>query len=143
VLVESEVSKGVLSLMLFKVLNVVLFLVCGAFIAAQSANPSQPATQASRSSSAGVMLTVRGCLSKTGNTYVILGGTPLRQYRVIGGTVADLKDKQNKIVEVKGLVGQKESGASENGQYGPGSTTGVGYDTIIVKSAKVVVDNCG
>ena len=129
--------------MLFKVLNVVLFLACGAFIAAQSANSDKPATQASTSSSASVMLTVRGCLSKTGNTYVILGGTPLRQYRVIGVTVADLKDKQNKIVEVKGLVGQKESGASENGQYGPGSTTGVGYDTIIVKSAKVVVDNCG
>ena len=83
---------------------------------------------------------------------------PLRQHRaldnrqgtgdddafagVIGGDIAAFKGKENKTVEVTGLVGERESGASTNGQYGPGSTTGVGYDTIIAKSVKVVVDNC-
>src|SRR5215469_7326418 len=108
--------------MRFIVLNVVLFLACGVFVAAQDANSSNPATQNSENSSAKAIQTIRGCLSKTGNMYVILGGTPMRQYRVIGGDIAALKGKQNKVVEVTGPVGQKESGASTNGEYGPGST---------------------
>ena len=67
----------------------------------------------------------------------------MRQYRITGGDIAAFKGKENRTVEVTGLVGEKESGASPNGHYGPGSTTGVGYDTIIAKSVKVVVDNCG
>lgn len=107
----------------------------------QSSNSGDSAQ--SQNSGAKTMQTVRGCLSKTGNTYVILGGTPMRQYRIVGGDIAAFQGKQNKVVEVTGLVGHQESGASTNGQYGPGSTTGVGYDTIIAKSVKVVVDNCG
>lgn len=114
-----------------------------AFVAAQNSNSSSAAAQNRESSGPKTMQTVRGCLSKTGNTYVVLGGTPMRQYRIIGGDIAAFHGKQNKIVEVTGLVGVKESGASTNGQYGPDSTTGVGYDTIVAKSVKVVVDNCG
>jgi hypothetical protein len=128
--------------MRFIAFNIVVFLACGVFVAIQDAHSSNGATQNSESSSAKTSQTVRGCLSKTGSTYVILGGTPMRQYRVIGGDVAALKGKQNKVVEVIGLVGQKEYGAGTNGEYGPGSTTGVGFDTITVKSAKVVMDNC-
>lgn len=124
-------------------LNVALLLACGVFVAAQSANSGNSAGQNGENSSANEVQTVRGCLSKTGNTYVILGGTPMRQYRIIGGDIAAFKGKQNRVVEVTGIVGEKVSGASTNGQYGPGSTTGVGYDTIIAKSVKVVVDNCG
>jgi hypothetical protein len=124
-------------------LNVVLFLACGVFVVAQNPNSRSSGAQNSESSNTKSVQTVRGCLSKTGNTYVILGGTPMRQYRIIGGDIAAFQGKQNKIVEVTGLIGQKESGAATNGQYGPGSTTGVDYDTIIAKSVKVVVDNCG
>ena len=116
------------------VLSVVL-VAGGLLVAAQNPNSGNSGGKATQ--------TIRGCLSKTGNTYVILGGTPMRQYRIIGGDIAAFKGKENKTVEVTGLVGEKESGASTNGQYGPGSTTGVGYDTIIAKSVKVVVDNCG
>ena len=116
------------------VLSVVL-VACGLLVAAQNPN--------SGNSGGKVTQTIRGCLSKTGNTYVILGGTPMRQYRIIGGDIASFKGKENKTVEVTGLVGERESGASTNGQYDRGSTTGVGYDTIIAKSVKVVVDNCG
>ena len=125
------------------VLNVVLLLACGVFVAAQNPKSSNGAAQNTENSSTNTPQTVRGCLAKTGNTYVILGGNPMRQYRIIGGDVAAFKGKQNKIVQVTGIVGQKESGASTNGDYEPGSTTGVGYDTIIAKSVKVVVDNCG
>lgn len=120
-----------------------LMLASVALVTAQNSNSHNSTTQSEENSGAKGMQTVRGCLSKTGNTYVILGGTPMRQYRIIGGDIAAFKGKQDKTVEVTGLVGEKESGASTNGQYGPGSTTGVGYDTIIAKSVKVVVDNCG
>lgn len=123
------------SAVLSVVLLGVVLLACGPFVAAQNPNSGNSGTKTTQ--------TIRGCLTKTGNTYVILGGTPMRQYRIIGGDIAAFKGKQNKTVEVTGLVGEKESGASTNGQYGPGSTTGVGYDTIIAKSVKVVVDNCG
>ena len=39
-----------------------------------------------------------------------------------------LKGKLGHTVEVTGPVGQKESGATTNGLYNSGSTTGVGYD---------------
>ena len=86
--------------------------------------------------------TVRGCLSKTGNTYVLLGTTPLRQYRIVGGDVEALKHKLGHTVEITGAVGEKESGATTNGLYNSGSTTGVGYGTITVQSVKEVYANC-
>ncbi len=123
--------------------SLAFLLVSGVFLGAQDANSGTSSAQHGENSDAKAEQTVRGCLSKTGNTYVILGSAPIRQYRIIGGDITAFKGKQNKVVEVTGIVGQQASGASTNGQYGPGSTTGVGYDTIIAKSVKVVIDNCG
>ena len=87
--------------------------------------------------------TVRGCLSKTAHTYTLLGGNPIRQYRVMGGDTAALKGKEGHTVEVTGVVGEVTSGASTNGRYNAGTTTGVGYDTIRAQSVKDVAPTCG
>lgn len=122
-------------------LALVLFVSGGIVVAQENQaprpnSPSQPASQ-------GEVQTIRGCLTMTGHTYVVLGGSPMRQYRVTGGDTAALHHLLNHTVEITGPVGHVKSGASENGEYGPGSTTGVGYETIIAKSVKNASDNCG
>lgn len=120
--------------------NLVLLFVVGV-AAGQNAQTGSSAT-ANAENSAPQVQTVRGCLSKTGNTYVILGGNPVRQYRILGGDTEALKDKVGHTVEVTGPVGQKESGATTNGLYNSGSTTGVGYNTITAQTVKEVFANC-
>ncbi len=122
-------------------LNVVLLLASGVVIG-QSTGTGNSAAQNTGNSPAPAVETVRGCLSKTGNTYVLLGGAPVRQYRIVGGDIEDLKHKLGHTVEVTGPVGQKESGATTNGLYNSGSTTGVGYNTITAQSVKEVFANC-
>jgi hypothetical protein len=69
-------------------------------------------------------------------------GAPVRQYRIVGGDTEALKGKLGHTVEVTGPVGQKESGATTNGLYNSGSTTGVGYNTITAQSVKEIYANC-
>jgi hypothetical protein len=117
------------------------FLVAsGIVLLAQDAHSGNAAQNSQNSKT---VQTIHGCLTKSGNTYIILGGAPMREYRVIGGDIAALKDKQNHTVEITGPVGEKKSGASPNGQYGPASTTGVGYDTIVAQHVKELYPNCG
>jgi hypothetical protein len=120
------------------VLNVLLCFACAVLMAAQKSNSNSQ----SQTTNPNVQ-TVRGCLTMTGHSYVLLGGTPLRQYRVIGGDLAALKGKEEQTVEITGPVAEKQSGAGVHGMYGPGSTTGVGYDTIKAQSVRDVYGNCG
>lgn len=122
-------------------LSVVLFVVSG-FSVGQSTGTGSSSAQSTENSNASNVQTVRGCLSKTGDTYVILGGHPARQYRIVGGDLSALKDKLGHTVEVTGPAGEKESGATTNGLYNSGSTTGVGYNTITAQSVKEVYANC-
>jgi len=119
------------------ILRIALLLMTGVAIGQPTGWPSS-----STEDQANVQ-TVRGCLSKAGHTYALLGGNPVRQYRIIGGDTAALKGKQGHTVEVTGVIGEKKSGASSNGKYNAGTTTGVGYDTIILRSVKEVAPNCG
>ncbi len=73
---------------------------------------------------------------------MILGGAPVRQYRIVGGDTEALKGKLGHTVEITGPVGQQESGATTNGLYNSGSTTGVGYNTITAQTVKEVFANC-
>jgi hypothetical protein len=123
------------------VLNFVFVLIAGALMA-QNAPSNGGATGTERVNPQNVE-TVKGCLSKSGNTYALLGGNPVRQYRIIGGNVAALQGMQGHTVEVTGVVGEKISGASPDGMYNSGSTTGVGYDTITAESVKQIAANCG
>lgn len=116
------------------------FVVASGIVVAQNSNSSNAAQNSQNSNS---VQTIHGCLTKSGSTYIILGGTPLRQYRVIGGDIAALKGKESHTVEITGPVGEKQSGASTNGEYGPASTTGVGYDTIVAQHVKELYPNCG
>ena len=115
-----------------------VFMASAAF--AQTANRAESSNE--NLSPANVQ-TIRGCLTKTGNTYTLLGNNPVRQYRIIGGNIAALKGKLEHTVAITGPVGEVKSGASTNGKYNPTSTTGVGYDTIRAQSVKEVAANCG
>ncbi len=87
--------------------------------------------------------TVVGCLSKTGETYVITGGAPgPKQFRIVSGDVSSLKGKINHTVEVVGIVGKNDALANQNGLYNEGTTTGVGYLTIDVQKIKQLYGNC-
>jgi hypothetical protein len=122
------------------IFTVVFLIGSGMLVIAQNSN-SGNAEQGSQNSKSVQM--IHGCLTKSGNTYIILGGVPMRQYRVTGGDLAALKGKENHTVEITGPVGQVKSGAATNGQYGPASTTGVGYDTIVAQHVKELYPNCG
>lgn len=102
------------------------------------------ANQAETNSTAGEQ-TVEGCLSKTGNTYVILGGDQPKQYRIVGGDVLSLKALRGKIghtVRVTGRLGQSDGVQNVAPPYNEGSTTGVTYSTLVIDSAHDRSPNC-
>lgn len=89
--------------------------------------------------------TVEGCLSKTGNTYVILGGDQPKQYRIVGGDVLSLKALKGKIghtVKVTGRLGESDGVENVAPPYNEGSTTGVTYSTLVIDSVRERSSNC-
>lgn len=89
--------------------------------------------------------TVEGCLSKTGNTYVILGGDQPKQYRIVGGDVLSFKALRGKIghtVRVTGKLGESDGVENVAPPYNEGSTTGVTYSTLVINSARERSSNC-
>lgn len=100
--------------------------------------------QAEKNSTAGEQ-TVEGCLSKTGNTYVILGGDQPRQYRIVGGDILSLKALRGKIghtVRVTGTLRGSDGVENVAPPYNEGSTTGVTYSTLVIDSAHERSPNC-
>ena len=85
---------------------------------------------------------VQGCLSYTNNTYVITGGDSQRQYRIIQGDTSELRGKQGHTVTVTGVVGQNEPRENTTEPPNEGTTTGVTYNTIMVRSVKDIAPNC-
>jgi len=87
--------------------------------------------------------TVVGCLSQTGETYVITGGAPgPKQFRIVSGDVSSLKGRIGHTVEVVGIVGKNDALANQNETYNEGTTTGVGYLTIDAQKIKQLYGNC-
>ncbi|GAC1434548.1 MAG: hypothetical protein NVS1B11_29250 [Terriglobales bacterium] len=87
--------------------------------------------------------TVVGCLSKTANTYVITGGAPgPKQFRIVGGDTSSLRGRIGHTVKVVGLVGGNDGAENMVTPYNEGSTTGVGYNTIIAQEIKEIYENC-
>ena len=87
--------------------------------------------------------TVVGCLSRTADTFVITGGAPgPKQFRIVGGDTSPLKGKIGQTVNVVGLVGTNDPVENMITPYNEGSTTGVGYNTIIAQKIKIVYRNC-
>jgi hypothetical protein len=89
------------------------------------------------------LMTVVGCLSQSGHTYVITGGAPgPQQFRIVGGNTALLKGKVGQTVAVAGMVGQSNPAEDAAPPYHEGSTTGVGYETIVAQRVKIMGGNC-
>jgi hypothetical protein len=87
--------------------------------------------------------TVVGCLSKTANTYVITGGAPgPKQFRIIGGDTRALKGQIGHTVSVVGMVSTNDAEENMITPYNEGTTTGVGYNTIVAQKIKKVYGNC-
>lgn len=87
--------------------------------------------------------TVIGCLSKTANTYVITGGAPgPKQFRIIGGDTATLKGQIGHTIKVVGMVSTNDAEENMIKPYNEGTTTGVGYNTIVAQKIRKVYGNC-
>ncbi len=87
--------------------------------------------------------TVEGCLTKTNGQYVITGGAPgPKQFRIIGGDTSALKGQIERTVAVTGPVGVNDAEANMTEPYNEGTTTGVGWNTIIAQKVKVIHANC-
>lgn len=87
--------------------------------------------------------TVVGCLSKTAGTYVITGGAPgPKQFRIIGGDTRLLKGEIGHTVSVVGMVSTNDAEENMTKPYNEGSTTGVGYNTIVAQKIRKVYGNC-
>jgi hypothetical protein len=87
--------------------------------------------------------TVVGCLSKTGDTYVITGGAPgPKQFRIVSGDLSSLKGKIGHTMKVVGIVEKNDALANQNDLYNEGSTTGAGYLTIEAQKISQVYGNC-
>jgi hypothetical protein len=119
-------------------------IIFGILLAAALASAEDRSNQTTDGKTTKVELrTVIGCLSKTDNTYVITGGAPgPKQFRIIGGDTTKFRGQIGQTVRVVGLVGK--SGPLDNvaPPYHEGSTTGVGYNTIIAEKIKVLGGMC-
>jgi hypothetical protein len=88
--------------------------------------------------------TVQGCLSKTGSTYVILGGGGAgKQFRIVSGDVSGFKHAEGQDVQVVGIVGKNDPLENQNSLVNEGTTTGAGYLTIQAQKLKVIGAHCG
>lgn len=114
-------------------------LLFGALACAQS----NPGTLSKAMPTAGDLRSVSGCLSRTNGKYVITGGGPgPKQFRVVGGDTSALKGKLGHSVKVTGVVGTNDAAENMVTPYNEGSTTGVGYNTIVVQKVQVIYANC-
>lgn len=87
--------------------------------------------------------TIIGCLSKTANTYVITGGAPgPKQFRITGGDTRVLKGQIGHTIRVVGTVSTNDSEENMMTPYNEGTTTGVGYNTIVAQKIRKVYGNC-
>jgi hypothetical protein len=87
--------------------------------------------------------TIIGCLSMTNHTYVITGGGPgPKQFRIIGGDTSKLQGEIGQSVEVVGMVGKNNPEENMSRPYNEGTTTGVGYDTIMLEKVKILGGLC-
>ncbi len=122
-------------------MRTISMLIMTALLLTYSAVGEEQAEKNSRT----VEQTVEGCLSKTGNTYVILGGDQPKQYRIVGGDVLSLKALRGKIGHTVRVTGKlRESDGVENvaPPYNEGSTTGVTYSILVIDSAHERSPNC-
>lgn len=122
-------------------MRTVSLLLLGAFLFPYAALSEEPAGQSAR----GIEQTVEGCLSKTGTTYVILGGDQPKQYRIVGGDPLSLKALKGKIghtVKVTGKLGESDGIENVAPPYNEGSTTGVSYSTLVIDSVHNRSPNC-
>jgi len=111
--------------------------IIGHALAQHSMIDNRPQTQAIG------LRTVVGCLSKTGDTYVITGGAPgPKQFRIVSGDVSILKGKIGHTVKVVGMVEKNDALANQNELYNEGTTTGVGYLLIDARKIKQIYGNC-
>lgn len=91
----------------------------------------------------GELRTIQGCLSKVGNTYVVTAGVDgPRQFRILGGDTSGLDGKHGFTIRVVGTVGESGPLASVAPPYNEGSTTGVGYNTVLAEKTKEIYSNC-
>ena len=80
--------------------------------------------------------------SKTA-TYVITGGAPgPKQFRIIGGDTSMLKGKIGHTMRVVGLVSTNDPVENTITPPNEGTTTGVGYNTIVAQKIGQVYGNC-
>ena len=122
---------------------VVIMTLFLAAIASPQDNTGNNSTSSESKQSRLELRTVVGCLSRTADTYVITGGAPgPKQFRIVGGDTSPLKRKIGQTVKVVGLVGTNDPVENMITPYNEGSTTGVGYNTIIAQKIKVVYGNC-
>ncbi len=118
------------------VLSICVMTLLAAGVFAQKSATSNPSAE-------GELRTVEGCLSKVGKTFVISGGGPgPKQYRIIGGDTSNLEGKLGDTVKIVGLVGESGPLESVAPPYNEGSTTGVGYSTIVAQKAEKIYSNC-
>lgn len=112
-----------------------------ALLLTYSAAAEEPADKGTRTAEQ----TVEGCLSKTGTTYVIVGGDQPKQYRIIGGDNSSLKALKGKLghtVKVTGKLGESDGIENVAPPYNEGSTTGVTYSTLVIDSFRDKSSNC-
>jgi hypothetical protein len=87
--------------------------------------------------------TIEGCLSKTGDIYILTGGShrPM-QFRVDSNDTSWLKDQVGHTIKVVGTVTENNASANQNEPYNAGSTTGAGYLIVHAQKMTEVASNC-
>ncbi len=123
--------------------QVTLLLLMGLFVATVASAQEHAGSDNAADQQKLELRTVVGCLSQTADTYVLTGGAPgAKQFRIVGGNVAPLKGKIGQTVKVVGMVGKSDPAQVAAPPYNEGSTTGVGYETIIAQKIRVMGGLC-
>lgn len=120
-----------------------LIVICFVALTTACCAVATNANQAGSTSQGHKVQTIEGCLSKTGDIYIITGGTNTpREFRIDSNDTSWLNHQLGHTIKVVGTVTKNNPSANEKQPYNAGSTTGVGYLIVHAQKMTDVASTC-
>jgi hypothetical protein len=120
-----------------------LLVICFVALTTACCAVATNANQAGSTSQSHKVRTIEGCLSKTGDMYIVTGGKNApKEYHIVSNDTSWLNHQLGHTIKVTGTVTQDNPSANQNQPYNAGSTTGVGYLIVHAQKMSEVASTC-